>query len=84
MRNSRFQFVLRNVNDNYIRHIGHGELRELVDAGEAVNIYVRQHDKPRQLIGAKLCRAVQTPNPGAPVISKSEMELNAAAKPASI
>jgi hypothetical protein len=76
----RRPFILRNVNNSYIRHIAKGELDELVDAGEAVNLYVREHGKQRQLIGAKLCRAVQTPNPGAPVISKSEMELNAAAK----
>jgi hypothetical protein len=62
------------VNDHYIRHIGHGELCELVDAGEAVNIYVG-----KQLIGAKLC-AVQAHGQASTTISKSEMLLNAAAK----
>jgi hypothetical protein len=74
------EYFLRNVNDTHMRYIGLRELEELVDAGEAVNIYVRQHGKARKLIGAKLCRAVQPVNPGAPVISKSEMEMNAAGK----
>jgi hypothetical protein len=74
------EYFLRNVNDTHMRYIGLRELEELVDSGEAVNIYVRQHGKARKLIGAKLCRAVQPVNPGAPVISKSEMEMNAASK----
>lgn len=63
-----------------MRWIGQRELEELVASGEAVKIYVRHHGKPRQLIGAKLCRATQAPSKGSASISKSEMLLNAAAK----
>jgi hypothetical protein len=80
MRNTRNQFALRNVNENHMRYIGVRELEELVAGGDAVKIYVRQHGKARQLIGAKLLKAVSPVQSGAPTIKKSEMELNAAAK----
>lgn len=63
-----------------MRWIGQRELEELVHAGDAVKIYVRHHGKPRQLIGAKLCRSVQALGQASTTISKSEMLLNAAAK----
>lgn len=81
MRNSRNQFALRNVNDTHMRYVPLGELNDLVNCGEATKIYERQHGKPRQLIGARLtARASQAVKPSAPMIMKSEMERNAAAK----
>src|SRR4051812_32301113 len=76
----RHNYFLRNINDNHMRWIGQRELEELVASGDAVKVYVRHHGKPRQLIGAKLCRAVQALGQTSTTISKSEMLLNAAAK----
>ena len=73
-------YFLRNINDHHMRWIGQRELEDLVASGDAVKVYVRHHGKARQLIGAKLCRAVQALRQTSTAISKSEMLLNAAAK----
>jgi hypothetical protein len=81
MRNSRNQFVLRNVNDTHMRYVPAGELHGLIECGDATPIYVRQHGKARQLIGARLtARASQAVDVSHTLISKGEMEVNAAAK----
>ena len=63
-----------------MRWIDQRELDALVTAGDAVKVFVRQAGKPRQLIGAKLCRAMQAMGPTSTAISKGEILLNAAAK----
>ncbi|HEV7675861.1 MAG TPA: hypothetical protein VGQ12_15120 [Candidatus Angelobacter sp.] len=81
MRNTRNQFSLRNVNDTHMRYVSMGEMYELFDSGDANPVYARQHGKARQLIGARLtATASQIMGTGKTVISKGEMEVNAAAK----
>jgi hypothetical protein len=77
----RSPYALRNVNETHMRYIGFCELEELIAGGDATPIYVRQHGKARQLIGARLtARASQAVKTSNTVIMKSEMERNAAAK----
>jgi hypothetical protein len=77
----RYPFFLRNVNDTLMRYICKTELEDMVNDGDAVRIYARQHGKPRELVGAKLtARASEAAETSSTAISKREMEVNAAAQ----
>jgi hypothetical protein len=77
----RYPFFLRNVNDTLMRYICKTELEDMVNDGDAVRIYARQHGKPRELVGAKLtARASHAVETSRTVITKREMEVNAAAQ----
>lgn len=72
------KFFLHNVNDDHMRYISPREGNELCDGGSAVRVYkVRQHGKPRELVGFRLRVACNPPRPGEPTIKVSEVHTNA-------
>lgn len=81
MRRRGTQFRLININDAHMRWINVFEGDDLVSSGQAIRLFKpRQHGKPRELAGYRLCSPVNTPRPDACSITAREIQVNAFAK----